>query len=167
MLYVSRVSVKRYLMFLHYTGQRPVDVVKMKRSQYVGGEIELIQQKTGKLLAVACHADLRQMLDTDPGRDNSFFLISRPNGKPYSSKHLSDRCRPILDGLGLGHLQIRDLRRTAVVRLAEAGCGIPEITAITGHSAKTAYEIFETYMPRTGKMASNAILKWEQNRPIS
>ena len=30
-------------------------------------------------------------------------------------------------------LWFMDLRRTAVVRLAEAGCSVPEIAAINGH----------------------------------
>lgn len=156
-------ALYRYLMLLQYTGQRPVDIINMKRSQYDGEKIELVQQKTGKLLAVSCHVNLRQMLDADPGRNNSFFFISSNSGKAYSDDYLSKLCRPVLNEIGLGHLQIRDLRRTAVVRLAEAGCEIPELTSITGHSVKTANEIIETYMPRTGKMSANAIRKWEQN----
>ncbi len=62
---------------------------------------------------------------------------------------------------GLDGLRFQDLRRTAVVRLAEAGRTDPEIAAITGHSLKRSKQISETYLPRTAEMARNAMAKWE------
>ena len=59
-------------------------------------------------------------------------------------------------------LQPRDLRRTAVVRLAEAGCTVPEVSSITGHTIEQTQKILETYLPRTFEMARNAIDKWER-----
>ena len=58
-------------------------------------------------------------------------------------------------------LQRRDLRRTAVTRLAEAGCEVPLIGAITGHSISSANQILETYLVRTHSMAKTAIVKLE------
>ena len=58
-------------------------------------------------------------------------------------------------------LQRRDLRRTAVVRLAESGCEVPLIAAITGHSLKTAETILDTYFVPTYPMAQAAITKLE------
>ena len=55
-----------------------------------------------------------------------------------------------------------DLRRTAAVWLAEAGCSVPEIAAITGHEIDRTARILETYCPRTSTMAVNAIAKLEQ-----
>ena len=57
-----------------------------------------------------------------------------------------------------------DLRRTAVVWLAEAGCEIPEIAAITGHSLNRTSAILEVYLPRNTKMAQNAIAKLSKYR---
>ena len=62
----------------------------------------------------------------------------------------------VLDGL-----QHRDLRRTAMVRMAEAGCTTQQIAAVSGHEIATTTRILDTYIPRTAKMAEAAILKWE------
>ncbi len=72
--------------------------------------------------------------------------------------------RRIANIAGLSELQFLDLRRTAVVRLAEAGCTVPEIAAITGHQLDRTARILETYLPRNGTMAEAAIRKLEQHR---
>jgi len=43
--------------------------------------------------------------------------------------------------------------------LAEAGCSVPEIATITGHTMAAANQIIERYMSRTRHMAEAAILK--------
>ena len=54
---------------------------------------------------------------------------------------------------------LMDLRRTAVVHLARAGCSVPEIAAITGHSVSLTVSILEVYLPRDSEMAAAAIAK--------
>jgi len=54
---------------------------------------------------------------------------------------------------------LMDLRRTAVVHLARAGCSVPEIAAITGHSVSLTVSILEVYLPRDSEMAAAAISK--------
>lgn len=156
--------VKRYFWLLLYTGQRPVDCVKMTKGRYNGDTIKLVQQKTKKLIEVPCHRDLKAMLADDPF-PNSLYLIAQSNGKPFGRGYLSEVFGDIRTLAGLGRLQARDLRRTAVVRMAEAGCTVPQISAITGHSIDETNRIMETYLPRTLPMARNAITKWEQNKP--
>ena len=50
-----------------------------------------------------------------------------------------------------------DLRRTAVVWLAGEGTPEAQIAAVTGHQIESTRRILETYLPRTGPMASAAI----------
>jgi hypothetical protein len=60
-----------------------------------------------------------------------------------------------------------DLRDTAVTNLAEAGCTVPEICAISGHSERSVYGILKHYLATSGEMASKAIAKlvaWEEAR---
>jgi hypothetical protein len=45
--------------------------------------------------------------------------------------------------------------------LAEAGCTLPEIVSITGHSLRRAQDILEKYLARTSKLAESAIAKFE------
>jgi integrase len=54
-------------------------------------------------------------------------------------------------------LQFRDLRRTAMVRLAEAGATLAQIAAISGHSIETTQKILEHHVPRTRLMALAAM----------
>ncbi len=56
-------------------------------------------------------------------------------------------------------LLMRWLRHSCVVQLARAGCEIPEIAAITGHSLRSATNILEKYLPRDSQVARNAQIK--------
>lgn len=150
----------RYNMLLLYTGQRPIDVQAMKRGHQQDGLIKVTQQKTGAIVWIPEHRELTAEL-AKPG-NSLHYLIARSDGTPISYGTLDKLCRAIRRAAGLGHLQQRDLRRTAVVRLAEAGCTVPEIAAITGHTIEETTKILETYLPRTLPMARAAILKWEQ-----
>lgn len=64
----------------------------------------------------------------------------------------------------LAGLQFRDLRRTIIVRLAEARVDLPGIVAISGHKIEQCKPILETYLPRTTKMATAAIAQFEAHR---
>ncbi len=148
---------------LRYTAQRPTDCLRMRRHQYDGRRVELVQQKTGALVWVPCHTALRAVLDALPGRGSPLHLVGqRPEPVPYSSFIVWFTEITRAAGLQERDLQPRDLRRTAVVRLAEAGCTVPEVAAITGHTIDQTQKILETYLPRTFEMAQNAINKWER-----
>jgi hypothetical protein len=79
-------------------------------------------------------------------------------------RYFATRWDDIAKRTGTGHLNRQDLRRTAVIRLSEASCTIPEIIAITGHSPKTAQTILDTYLVTTYEMARNAIAKLESHQ---
>jgi integrase len=86
-------------------------------------------------------------------------------GRPYGEDVFRHLFREVATSAGLpGDLQFRDLRRTAAVRLAEAGCSVPEIAAITGHELTRTVQILETYCPRNTAMARNAIARLEEYR---
>lgn len=54
------------------------------------------------------------------------------------------------------HLQLKWLRHSCVVQLARAGCTVPEIAAITGHSIASVEQILQRYLPRDSQVARNA-----------
>jgi hypothetical protein len=125
------------------------------------------------------------MLDTTP--KSGPYILTRANGKPWFTEKADDelgaawRERMIASGLhdenylakakndpelkGV-RLHFNDLRGTAVTLLAEAGCTIPEIVSITGHTLKSATTILEKYMARTRTLSDAAILKFE-NAPAA
>ena len=59
----------------------------------------------------------------------------------------------------LAGLQDRDLRDVSVTWLARAGCTIPEIASLTGHSLVTVHSILKHYLAAHPDMADSAIAK--------
>lgn len=150
------------VVLLTFTAQRPNDVLKMRWSQYDGNTIQLRQQKTGKLVWVPCHRDLRAVLDKSKTEANGLTMVSGGSGRPMTYAAWSKRFREVRNKAGLEHLQARDLRRTAMVRMAEAGANLVDIAAVSGHDIETTKQILEHYIPRTAKMAKAAIHRWEE-----
>ncbi len=154
--------VALYFTLLRYTAQRPGDVSAMTWGQYKGGTIKLRQQKTKKLVEVPCHRDLRAVLD-DQDRA-TIHMLARPDGRPLPYHRLRDLEAEVRRVAGLRAFQMRDLRRTAMVRMAEAGAEIHQIAAVSGHSIETTKQILETYLPRTVEMGKAAIARWESKK---
>lgn len=145
---------------LEYAAQRPNDVLKMAWTQYNGDTIQLRQQKTKKLVSVPCHRALRAVLDEARKRTMSTMIVSH-QGKAFSYGEFNRCWREISEVADLEDLQARDLRRTACVRMAEAGATESQISAVTGHTIESTRQILETYIPRTEEMARGAIEKLE------
>ena len=158
-------AIRLYFHLCYYTGQRPCDVVQMKWGRYNGDTIELVQQKTKKLIAVPCHRNLRRILAVAKANANSVFIVSKTNGRPWSRPKLSKvAIHTIMPAAGIEDLQVRDVRRTAVVALGMAGCTETEIANITGHEIEKTRRILETYLPRNVEIARAGIAKWERSK---
>jgi len=97
-------------------------------------------------------------------RKSPSMLISETTGRPYLEDNFRHVFADIRAAAGLPDLWFMDLRRTAVVWLAEADCQVYEIAAITGHSLKHTVAILEVYLPRNATMARNAIAKLSEHR---
>jgi integrase len=100
--------------------------------------INVVQQKTGKVLWVPMTQELQCAMETwerKPG-----FIVTRLDGQPYTRPMLSDEwwkeCRrnsalkPLLDA----KLSFHGLRASAVIRLRRAGCTEGEIASMVGMS---------------------------------
>jgi integrase len=114
-----------------YTGQRRSDLVKMKWSDFDGRDIQVRQQKTGELLWIPCHWELRAELETMP-RIADTILVGE-QGAPLMGASLSVMVRKQLRDMGVNGYAIHGLRKNAAVALADAGCDAFEIASITGH----------------------------------
>lgn len=153
-----------------FTGQRLGDVLRMTEADYDGEKIRVRPHKTERFrieLWIHVHKDLKLVLDEALAERHALGrigwpLVPRGNGQVWPERQFADRWDAISELVGLkGQLQRRDLRRTAVTRLAEAGCGIPEICAITGHTPKSATDIIATYLVPTYPQSKAAIIKLE------
>ncbi len=123
-----------------------------------------MQQKTGKYVEIPVHHKLRRWLD-ECNRSVVHIggpIVTRPDGLAYNIGPMRLLFRQVSKAAGIKNLQARDLRRTACVRLAEAGCTPIEIAAISGHSIERTSQILETYVPRTSKIGRAAMDRWER-----
>ena len=125
--------------------------------QYSGSAIRLRQQKTGALLDVPAHPVLRDHLDGLPRSPTSLTIVTY-RGRPVKYLRFNERFRRIAE-LAQIDAQARDLRRTAMVRMAEAGATVPQIASVSGHSIEATQRILETYLPRNRDLAEIAITR--------
>jgi integrase len=144
-------------LLLQYTAQRPSDVLKMTWPQYSGSAIRLRQQKTGALLDVPAHPVLRDHLGAVAHSSTSLTIVTY-RGRPVKYLRFNERFRRIAERAQVD-AQARDLRRTAMVRMAEAGATVPQIASVSGHSIEATQRILETYLPRNRDLAEIAITR--------
>jgi integrase len=120
------------------TAQRRGDLVRLGWRHVVNRAIVLKQSKTGVTVTVPIVSELYAALDLCP-RDRLTF-IAGAGGRPLGAASLGNEFRALLRKAGLpDRLSLHGLRKAAARRLAEAGCTVHEIAAITGH--KTLPEI--------------------------
>jgi integrase len=146
------------VMLLLYSGQRRSDVVKMQWSQFDGNVIEVVQQKTGEYVPIPCHHRLKSILSVLPRR--SEFILTGEYGRPYKADTLTVMVRRQLHDIGIHGYTVHGLRKNAAQALAEAGCSISEIMAITGHRSP-AMAMHYAKRAEKKKLARKAIDRWE------
>ena len=144
-------------LLLQFTAQRPTDVLRMAWPQYSGSAIRLRQQKTGTLLDIPAHPELRDHLD-GLARSRTSLTIVTYRGRPVKYLRFNERFRRVAERAGID-AQARDLRRTAMLRMAEAGATVPQIASVSGHSIEATQRILETYLPRNRDLAEIAITR--------
>lgn len=118
-----------------YTGQRRQDVVRMTWQQFQGDIIRVRQSKTGALLDIACHSELRRHLEQLRTRAKGVVICTSIEGRAYTPNSLSQALRRAVvmtDGLPPDR-SMHGLRYAAGSRMSEAGCSVAEIEAVLGH----------------------------------
>lgn len=91
------------------------------------------------------------------------MILTTKTGLAFKKRYFAQQWEEICKAAGLFALGLHfhDIRGTTVTMLAEAGCTLPEIVSITGHSLRRAQDILEKYLSRTSKLAERAIAKFE------
>jgi len=140
------------------TGQRQGDLLRLPWSAYDGTTIRLRQRKTGVPVPIPVSDALKEALDAAPRK--SPIMLTNSDGKPWSESGFQGAFGKAKTKAGIRGLTFHDLRGTAVVTLARAGCTEVEIYAITGHKPGDVQAILTAhYLPRDAEVASNAIAK--------
>jgi integrase len=149
---------------LLFTGQRASDVKAMAPSDVVENAIHVVQGKTGEKLWIPMHPELRAALDAWAGADQT--LLTTVFGKEFTDKGFGNF---MADKIGQAELPERcvthGLRKAAARRLAEAGCSVKEIAAITGHTTLKEIERY-TRAAEQRKLAIAAMARLPV-RPLS
>ena len=117
------------LALLLYTGQRRGDVVRLGRQHIREGFMHLRQQKTGIELAMPIHATLAAIIAETPAEH--LTLLPRKPENHSVRRDLEIGSVIVAMKLACCHCSAHGLRKAAARRLAEAGCTMHEIAAIT------------------------------------
>jgi integrase len=157
-LRTAPVYLRLAMMLAIYTGQRQGDLLRLPWSAYDGRVLKLKQKKTGAYVSIPVAEALRT--DLDAARRRCPIILTNSVGKPWSESGFQSAWGKATMRAGIRGLTFHDLRGTAVVTLARAGCNEVEIYSITGHKPGDVQAILTAhYLPRDAKVAENAIEK--------
>jgi integrase len=149
-----------------WTGQRQGDLLRLPWSAYDCHFIRLRQRKgkrgKGRRVKIPVGTPLKALLDQTP-RVATVILTTR-NGAAWTEDGFRTSWGKACVKADIpDDLTFHDIRGSAVTRLAEAGCEVPEIATITGHALADVEAILDAhYLGRTTKLAVSAVAKLER-----
>jgi len=150
-----------------YTAQRKSDVLRMGWQHVSGDTIAVRQQKTDTALLIPIHPQLVAILASVP-RSNLTFLMTE-HGAPFTSNGFGNWFRDRCNEAGLSRCSFHGLRKAAATRLANAGCSVDQVKAITGHRslAEVARYTKSADQRRLARQALDIQLKTEGEQKLS
>ena len=164
-LAVASPEMQLALVLALHTGQRQGDIRRMAWSHYDGTHLTVRQGKSvrggkpGRQVRVKCTPALKTTLDALKRRGP--LILTTKTGRAFQKRYLAQLWEETCREAGVTDLHFHDLRGTTVTLLFRAGCTLGEIVEITGHTLRTAQDILDRYLARTGTMADSAIAKFE------
>jgi integrase len=123
-----------------FAGTRGGDAVRVGWSAYDGQTIEWRQGKTGDVVWLPAHRELRAILDHTPRTATT--IVAGGSGRPWAEATLRKEFRTLILRLeragqvGSG-LTFHGLRSTARKMLADLGADVRAIQALLGHRSAT------------------------------
>lgn len=146
-------------------GQRLTDVRGFRPGREYDAErgvFSFEQSKTDAPVVIEISATLQVLLRELVDDEQLFLFRNERTGKAYTENRLSKTfgwVRHAVVKAGGRRLVLRQLRHSCIVQLARAGCTVPEIASITGHSIASVGRILSVYLPRDSTVARNAQMK--------
>ncbi|MBX5010837.1 tyrosine-type recombinase/integrase [Rhizobium lentis] len=153
-----------------WTGQRKSDLLKAPITDYDGQHIKVKQNKRGARVKIRAGKPLKDALDellrdrpVSKGKVAAATLLTSSHGTPWTADGFDTNWQRAMKKAKIEEdLTFHDLRGTAVTRLAIAGCSIPQIASITGHSLRDVEAILDAhYLGGKVELADQAIAKLE------
>jgi integrase len=155
---------RRAVILARYTGQRRGDLIRLTWSAYDGHALRLRQQKSGKSapeLVIPIPAALKAELGEWRKSTASTHILTSVTGRPWVATHLTNALPRELQKIGLDRgLNIHGLRKLAATSLAEAGCTVHQIAAITGHRTLSMVELYTRSVDQKN-LAESAVAQLE------
>jgi integrase len=151
-------------------GQRVGDVRAMTWDHYHDGVVDgsvfrIKQSKTKEVVHIPVSDQLIGLLETLPRVPGKPIVICESTGKPYDEFLLRNVFARIRERAGISaDLQMRDLRRTALTEMSEAGASTNEIMSVSGHRTRA---IVDVYARKSQTQAANAIRKRDEWRRMT
>ncbi|SNZ20923.1 tyrosine-type recombinase/integrase [Cohaesibacter gelatinilyticus] len=154
------------------TAQRQNDRLLLKLEKRIEGYFLFRQSKTGVIVQIPEIPDLikrqQQAMErrTRAQKQIPQFLINEKQSRKWGAdgdtyrkafRKICDKATETMPSLK--GFRDQDLRDTSVTWLANAGCTVPEISSITGHSIENANKILRHYLAQTPEQANSAIGK--------
>lgn len=164
--FLAKAPLQLHLPFLiaQWTGQRQADILRLTWGAYDGKTIRLRQSKTGRPMLIPVAQPLREALDAAKARRKTLTICETSRGQPWTSDGFKTSFGKAQAAAGIEGVTFHDLRGTAVTSLAIAGCTVPEISALTGHSLKDAEAILSKhYLGRDKRLGESAVAKLEKH----
>lgn len=118
------------------TGQRPNAAIIMRRDQFHGEWMTVVDEKSAQTLEVYCPPRLRNFIEHLPA--SGTYLLARNLTQPMGYDAVEKAFRDWRDSLGerAAKFSLHGLRKLAIIELAEAGCSDAEIQSVTNQSAE-------------------------------
>lgn len=157
--------LRRPVILALYTGQRRGDLIRMPWSAYDGSRIRLVQEKTHTPLIIGIPQELKAELNSWRSAASATLILTNKFGRPWQAANLSKQLGDALakiDGFP-PHRNIHGLRKLAATNLAEAGCTLHEIAAITGHKSLAMIQLYTASVDQE-RAAETAIVKLADHR---
>lgn len=160
----SSAPLRLALVLALWTGQREGDLLRLPWSAYDGTHIKVRQRKTGVRVKIPCGQPLRAALDDAAKHKTTTTILANTRGRSWTEDGFRASWGKAAAKAGVDGRRFHDLRGSAVTRLAKAGCTVPEIAALTGHSPRDAESILAAhYLGGRFELADAAILKLESH----
>ena len=133
-----------------------------------GDEIAVRQEKTDEPLMIPMHPKLIEALAAVPKSNLTFLMTER--GAPFAAAGFGNWFRKRCNEAGLPQCSAHGLRKCAATRLADAGCSVHQIMAVTGHKSMSSVAPYtkRADQRRLARQAMNMLrAEREQNLPNS
>jgi integrase len=150
-----------------YLAQRRGDVIGLGWQHIEGDMIAIRQQKTKTALLIPLHPNLVTILASVPKTNLTFMATEY--GAPFTPHGFGNWFRVQCNAAGLKHCSFHGLRKAAATRLANAGCTVDQVKAITGHKslAEVARYTKAADQKRLARQALDIQLKTEGEQTLS